>query len=201
MRTAVIVTPSAAITAAAAAKPNEIPVVGLPALLLFVPLVILLDVLLLELLELLLLVVPEEVLLDVVLVVVLPAVVLLVVLLPLVEVSLEVLPVVLLPLVEVLPAVPPVVLLPLVVVSPAVPPVVLSPGSEPVLPVMPFTILRPAFAASSTISLPALTAPFTALPIAEPPSFAEAADESAAKHTAAAAAAENLFNIVCSPLF
>lgn len=200
-----IVTPSAAITAAAAAKPNEIPVVGLPALLLFVPLVILLDVLLLELLELLLLVVPEEVLLDVVLLVVLPAVVLLVVLLPLVEVSLEVLPVVLLPLVEVLlevlPAVPPVVLLPLVVVSPAVPPVVLSPGSEPVLPVMPFTILRPAFAASSTISLPALTAPFTALPIAEPPSFAEAADESAAKHTAAAAAAENLFNIVCSPLF
>ena len=46
-----IVTPSAAITAATAAKPNEIPVVGLPAVLLFVPLVTLLEVLLSELLE------------------------------------------------------------------------------------------------------------------------------------------------------
>lgn len=176
-----IVTPSAAITAAAAAKPNERPVVGLPAVLLLEPLFRPPELLLELSLELLLelpLEVPLEVLLELSLEVLL-------------ELSLEVL--LELPLEVSLEVVPEDVL------SLEVPPLAVSELSEPVLlpvlPVMPFTMLRPAFAAPSTISSPALTAPFTAPPIAEPTPVAEAAEVSAAKQNAAAAAAEIFLNI------
>lgn len=177
MRTAVTVTPRAANTAAAAANPNETPVVGLFALLLLEPLAVPLEVVLDVVLEVVLDVV-LEVVLDVVLEVVL-------------EVVVELSPLVV-PVEEV--DVPPPALSPLAAESPEA-------LSLPDLPVMPFTMSRPALAAPSTISSPALTAPFTAPPIAEPMPDAEAAEVSAAKHAAAAAAAEIFFIIVCSPLF